>query len=158
MSIKPDILIVDETLSVGDAKFQRKCFATFEKFRRGGSTILFVTHTTATIEAVCDRAIYLKAGRIVADGEPKLVTGHYLKDLFGEPETDTKPVTKPASAPATDNQELRYGNKGAEIVDFGVVNASGNRVTELRSGGTYTIFCKVLCLNELIDDLNTGIS
>lgn len=156
VSIDPDILIVDEALSVGDVKFQRKCFAKFDEFRRDGRTILFVTHTTATIEAVCDRAVYIDGGRIVADGEPKQVTGLYLKDLFGPPETETKKNSLPQSG--TKDQELRYGNKGAEIVDFGIVDALGNRVTELESGGAYTIFCKVRCHREVIDDLNTGIS
>src|SRR3546814_14714885 len=71
VSINPDILIVDEALSVGDAKFQRKCFRKFEEFRDAGVTILFVTHQTALVESICDRAIYLSKGMVAADGSPR---------------------------------------------------------------------------------------
>jgi len=81
ISVEPDILIVDEALSVGDAAFQRKCFAKMEDIRTKGATILFVSHSEASIVSLCNRAIWLVNGSKVLDGEPKLVTSLYLKHI-----------------------------------------------------------------------------
>ena len=156
ISVDPDILIVDEALSVGDAKFQRKCYAKFDEFRKTGCTILFVTHATNIIEAICDRAIYLTGGRVAADGKPKMVTGLYMRDLFGPQESESEAAAAPPLEAG--HAELRYGNRGAEIIDFGILGAKDHRVTQLQTGRRYTIFCKVRCQREIIDDLNTGIS
>ncbi|MBE0436641.1 MAG: ABC transporter ATP-binding protein [Methylomicrobium sp.] len=81
INVEPDILIVDEALSVGDAAFQRKCFAKMEQIRQAGATILFVSHSEASIVSLCNRAIWLVNGSKVLDGEPKLVTSLYLKHI-----------------------------------------------------------------------------
>ena len=156
VSVDPDILIVDEALSVGDAKFQRRCFAKFEEFRGDKRTILFVSHDTSAIQAICDRAIYLSNGQIVADGNPNGVTGLYLKDLFGAEEPQAESPAAPIHM--SESRQYRYGNKGAEIIDFGILDAEDERVTQLESGGQYTIFCHVKCNRERIDDLVTGIN
>lgn len=88
VSVDPEILIVDEALSVGDIRFQRKCFNKFEEFRRSGKTILLVSHALGTVDAICDRAIYLKDGNVAGDGIPKVVTGLYLRDMLGPPSND----------------------------------------------------------------------
>ncbi len=80
INIEPDLLIVDEALSVGDAAFQRKCFAKIEQIRKAGSTILFVSHSEADIISLCDRAIWISNGQQIIDGNPKLVTGLYMKN------------------------------------------------------------------------------
>jgi lipopolysaccharide transport system ATP-binding protein len=79
INVEPDILIVDEALSVGDAAFQRKCFSKIEEIRANGATILFVSHSEDSIVSLCNRAIWLSNGEQVLDGVPKLVTGLYLK-------------------------------------------------------------------------------
>jgi ABC-type polysaccharide/polyol phosphate transport system ATPase subunit len=84
INIDPDILIVDEALAVGDAKFQRKCYAKFENFKKTGKTVLFVSHSSETIKQFCDRAILLDEGVMVAQGEPDAITKIYFKRLFGE--------------------------------------------------------------------------
>lgn len=81
INVEPDILIVDEALSVGDAAFQRKCFAKMEQIRKAGATILFVSHSEDSIVSLCNRAIWLVNGSKVLDGEPKLVTSLYLKHI-----------------------------------------------------------------------------
>ena len=81
VNIEPDILIIDEALSVGDAAFQRKCFAKMEEIRKSGATILFVSHSEGSIVSLCTRAIWLENGVKVLDGKPKLITGLYLKYL-----------------------------------------------------------------------------
>ncbi|WP_413625497.1 ABC transporter ATP-binding protein [Luteibacter sp. Lutesp34] len=82
-NVKPDILIVDEALAVGDAKFQAKCFARLKNLRDAGTTILFVSHSTEQIVTHCDRAVLLDGGVVVADGSPKVVVNQYLDLLFG---------------------------------------------------------------------------
>ena len=81
INVEPDVLIVDEALSVGDAAFQRKCFAKMEHIRKAGTTILFVSHSEAHIVSLCTRAIWLANGSKILDGEPKIVTNLYLKNM-----------------------------------------------------------------------------
>jgi lipopolysaccharide transport system ATP-binding protein len=76
-AIRPDILIVDEALSVGDAYFQHKSFDRIRQFRQQGTTLLIVSHDKQAIQSVCDRAILLGAGRIVMEGEPEAVMDYY---------------------------------------------------------------------------------
>lgn len=84
--VEPDLLVVDEALSVGDEAFQRKCFARIEKLREGGSTILFVSHAAGTVIELCDRAILLDGGEMLADGTPKAVISRYQRMLYAPEE------------------------------------------------------------------------
>jgi len=88
----PDILIVDEALAVGDIRFQRKCFRKFQEMQQAGKTILFVSHAIELIQSHCSRAIYLRKGKIAANGSPKEVIQAYLEDLFGESSGAEEPV------------------------------------------------------------------
>jgi lipopolysaccharide transport system ATP-binding protein len=80
--IRPDILIVDEALSVGDIYFQQKCFERIESFAKAGTTLLFVSHSMSTVLNLCDRAILLKGGRVEFDGDPKAAVDLYQADLL----------------------------------------------------------------------------
>jgi lipopolysaccharide transport system ATP-binding protein len=71
INVDPEILIVDEALSVGDELFQRKCFARIEAIKNKGATILFVSHSGSTIVELCDSAILLDSGEVLASGAPK---------------------------------------------------------------------------------------
>jgi lipopolysaccharide transport system ATP-binding protein len=77
--VDPDILIVDEALAVGDEAFQRKCFARIEEMQDRGATILFVSHSAGMITQLCDRAVLLDHGEIIADGTPKDVIAQYRR-------------------------------------------------------------------------------
>lgn len=79
--IEPDILIVDEALSVGDAAFQAKCITRMRQMMKQGVTILFVTHDMATISSFCKKCVYLEKGKIREIGETKKIVDIYLKDL-----------------------------------------------------------------------------
>lgn len=81
INVEPDILIVDEALSVGDASFGRKCFAKMEEIRAKGATILFVSHSESSIVNLCSRAIWISRGEQVIEGVPKLITGLYMKHV-----------------------------------------------------------------------------
>lgn len=82
--IDPEILIVDEALAVGDAKFQAKCFARLKQLKNDGTSILFVSHATEQIITHCDKAILLNDGSIVDNGAPKDIVNKYLDLLFGK--------------------------------------------------------------------------
>ena len=82
--VEPDVLIVDEALSVGDEAFQRKCFARIEAMRAAGCTILFVSHSSQTVVQLCDRALWLDAGVLRMDGSPRdVVAAYHRKALSG---------------------------------------------------------------------------
>jgi ABC-type polysaccharide/polyol phosphate transport system ATPase subunit len=88
--VDPDILIVDEILAVGDASFQKKCFARINKFRAAGKTILFVSHSMTQVTDHCDRAVLLDKGSIMADGDPRDVTAFYSGSMT--PTTELAPT------------------------------------------------------------------
>lgn len=82
INVDPEILIVDEALSVGDELFQRKCFSRIEAIRASGATILFVSHSGGTIVELCDRAVLMDSGEKLAVGLPKQIVGRYQKLLY----------------------------------------------------------------------------
>lgn len=84
--VEPDLLVVDEALSVGDEAFQRKCFARIEHLREGGCTVLFVSHAATTVVELCDRAILLDRGELLADDMPKAVISRYQRMLYAPQE------------------------------------------------------------------------
>jgi lipopolysaccharide transport system ATP-binding protein len=81
--VDPDILVVDEALSVGDEAFQRKCFARIEQLRDAGATVLFVSHASQTVVQLCDRALWLEAGALRMDGAPRDVVAAYHRATLG---------------------------------------------------------------------------
>jgi len=108
--VMPDILVVDEALSVGDEAFQRKCFARIEKIRDAGATVLFVSHAPSTVLELCNRAILLDRGELLAAGSPKHVISRYQKMLYA-------PTDKAASIREKLRHELRV--ERGEDTDFG---------------------------------------
>jgi lipopolysaccharide transport system ATP-binding protein len=103
--VEPDILIVDEALSVGDAFFVQKCMRFIHRFREHGC-LLFVSHDISAVSSICDRALLISNGRMQRLGSAKLVTQEYIKDIFGEPDlpqviTEVDVPTRNSSATAT---------------------------------------------------------
>lgn len=92
-AIRPDILIVDEALSVGDAYFQHKSFDRIREFRKGGTTLLIVSHDKQAITSICDRAILLAEGRLALEGEPEAVMDYYNAMLADKENQNIKQVT-----------------------------------------------------------------
>jgi ABC-type polysaccharide/polyol phosphate transport system ATPase subunit len=109
INIDPDILIVDEALAVGDAKFQHKCFNKFREFQEAGKTILLVSHSADAIVRHCDFAILLEGGRIIEKGEPKTIINYYMDLLF------TGKITGYACCPVL----CLEGYKGFNMVQYG---------------------------------------
>lgn len=83
-AIRPDILIIDEALSVGDAYFQQKCFDRIKKFQQEGTTLLFVSHDLATVRALCDKCLWLDSGCVRLFGDTKGVLDEYSKSIYGK--------------------------------------------------------------------------
>jgi len=91
--LEPEILIVDEVLAVGDSEFQKKCLDKMREVTDGGRTVLFVSHNLSAVAALCNRAIYLKAGRMLLAGESGEVIAKYQSDVAHH---DEEPVSNPA--------------------------------------------------------------
>ena len=99
-TMQPDILIVDEVLSVGDARFQQKCLRRMDEIMRRGCTVLIVSHNLQTISQMCSRAILLKDGRIAVDGPAAKAVGEYFG--IGAAEGGDAVWTSPDAAPGND--------------------------------------------------------
>jgi len=99
-AVRPQILLVDEVLSVGDMAFQQKCMDRMYEYREQGSTILFVSHSIASVEALCDRAVWLANGKVRALGDVAEVTGRYLNFTRDIEQAESKPeMTSPPAVP-----------------------------------------------------------
>ncbi len=116
INIDPEILIVDEALSVGDVFFQAKCYRKFDEFKRQGKTVLFVSHDLSSISKYCDRVIVLNKGVKLGEGAPKQMIDLYKQVLVGQYEENANTHTALSENP----DALEYGSKKAEITSFGV--------------------------------------
>lgn len=127
-AVEPELLIVDEALAVGDARFQKKCFTRLSQLREHGTTILFVTHDTSAILLFCTEAVILEHGRIHAEGDPQSIAREYHKLLFGGGEHDRTfdPPTAESNTKGN-HREVRYGSKEAEITEVGIRDSGGER-------------------------------
>ena len=97
--VNPDILVVDEALAVGDARFQARCFRRINEMKERGVTILFVSHATEQIAMHCTRALLLDGGRLIDDGHPREVSNRYLDLLFGTHAGQTSIDARTGAAP-----------------------------------------------------------
>lgn len=166
ISVDPDILIVDEALSVGDVFFQNKCYRRFEEFRDKGKTILFVTHDMGSVIRYCNRCVLLNAGEKVGEGKPQEMVDLYKRIMVGQwNENEEKNSTIENSIDSTNinvnrlwkeqistNPDMEvYGDGRAEIIDFGIFSDSGNIGNNVYKGDYYTVKMKVR-IND--DNLN----
>lgn len=156
INIDPEILIVDEALSVGDVFFQAKCYRKFEDFKAMGKTILFVSHDLSSIARYCDRVILLNKGVKLNEGSPKKMVDMYKQLLVGQdPEKAEKERERPkenwSSQFQVNPNMLEYGSKLAEIVDFAVLDEKGLCTNTIEKGGSFQIKMKVV-FREAIQD------
>lgn len=114
INIEPEILIVDEALSVGDVFFQSKCFHKFEEFKKLGKTILFVSHDLSSIQKYCDRAILLDKGNKLAEGTPKEIIGIYKKVLVNQYDGTKKETDGDVADDGAGRKESRTRKKAPE--------------------------------------------
>lgn len=156
INVNPDILIVDEVLSVGDMAFQLKCFKKFEEFKAKGKTILFVTHSVGSVLDNCTRVIILEHGKKIFDGDTKEGVEIYKKLITGMLEKDDKKEIKKEekSIKVVDKDLWKYnfnlnpdiiiyGNKEAEIYDYAIFNSKGEFESIIDNEDEITIKIKV---------------
>ena len=155
INIEPEILIVDEALSVGDVFFQAKCYRKFEEFKEMGKTILFVSHDLSSIGKYCDRVVLLNQGHKLAEGGAKDMVNLYRKVLVNQLDDDEaeNPGENMESAPEEDSLQkeklnlnpevLEYGSKLAEIVDFGIYDHTGLITNAIDKGQQFSVKMKV---------------
>lgn len=125
INMDPEILVVDEALSVGDIGFQRKCYRYFQELQRQGVTIIFVTHAMELIRSHCHKAIYIEKGRIKASGPPREVVHAYLNRTFSRDDKKTSAISEQGQFQdlcvehkSYNENEYRWGNRCAEILNF----------------------------------------
>lgn len=159
ISVDPDILIVDEALSVGDVFFQNKCYRRFDDFRRRGKTILFVTHDMGSVIKYCNRCVLLNAGKKIAEGSPQEMVDLYKKIMVGQwderDENSEKIIDQKVEKVLEENKKLwkeqmvinpdieAYGDGRAEIIDFGIFSTDGNIGNNVYKGDYYDVKMKV---------------
>lgn len=182
INIEPEILIVDEALSVGDVFFQAKCFRKFEEFKKMGKTILIVSHDLGSISKYCDKVILLNQGQKLAEGAPKEIIDMYKKLLVNQlnvddiikaqSENNVLEVTTEVKEP--EEEELHstdqglwkdylqlnpyvneYGNKRAEIIDFAVIDQNGTVTSSIEKGTKFKIRSKVKFNDKIQDPIFT---
>ncbi len=126
---RPDILIVDEALSVGDAYFQHKSFDRIRQYREQGTTLLIVSHDKAAIQSICDRAILLNGGRVALEGEPEAVMDYYNALIA---DSENAQVSQQQTADGRVQTVSGTGEAGVESV--GLYNADGEKIEVVRVG------------------------
>jgi lipopolysaccharide transport system ATP-binding protein len=149
-AVRPDILIVDEALSVGDTYFQHKSFSRIQDFQRQGTTLLVVSHDRNAIQALCDRAILLENGILTKDGNPEEVMDFY-RAIITEREESTIQV-KPLESGKV---QTVYGTREAHVDTVEILDREGNPIDYINVGEPVNLRIKVV-IEEKIPTLVLG--
>ncbi len=164
INVEPEVLIVDEVLSVGDMAFQLKCFKKFEQFKKEGKTILFVSHSVGDILRNCTRTVILENGRKIFDGDVKTGVDKYKKIMVGLDSEEDDEQTSENVPNVSENMEenwkshfeyneehLVYGENQVDIYDYGIFDSNGKYALSLNNNEKVSIKMKVQ-VNEDIED------
>lgn len=164
INIDPEILIVDEALSVGDVFFQSKCYKKFEEFKELGKTILFVSHDLGSIAKYCDRVVLLNRGTKLGEGAPKEMIDIYKKVMVNQLDSVMSNDNEEAENKEDANEDKawssslvvnptveEYGNGLAEIIDFAILDDTGMITNSVIKGKKFTVKVKVK-FNERLQD------
>lgn len=145
---RPDVLIIDEALSVGDAYFQHKSFDRIREFRKQGTTLLIVSHDKAAIQSICDRAILLNAGVLAMEGEPEMVMDYYNAMLAERGNPSVRQQITEAGKVQTIS-----GSGEATVVEAALLDAEGEQVEVVNVGQPVSLHVVVACkadVHELV--------
>jgi lipopolysaccharide transport system ATP-binding protein len=168
--IEPDVLIVDEALSVGDIFFQQKCFNHIRRLQERGVTLLYVSHDLISIQSICDRAILMKDGAAIFDGNPNEAVNRYYQVLGEQIGASRSPRPDGRNAPATvaaNNAESparqtilradgpRHGGRGLEVAAAWVCDDAGQDTLMVMMMGALR-FCVLLKANQPVEAPNLG--
>jgi lipopolysaccharide transport system ATP-binding protein len=144
----PDILIIDEALSVGDFFFQQKCLGYIRALRERGVTVLFVSHDMGTVRDICSRAIYLKNGRLQFAGETRLAIQQYLAEKHAAPAAPSPSAAGAQAGPVPELQAIvrdsvwaapGYSAGAGRLLAVAFYDAEGRPSTAFRLGSTMTV-------------------
>jgi len=178
INVEPDILIVDEVLSVGDMAFQLKCFKKFEQFKNAGKTIIFVTHNIGDVLRNCTRTVIISEGRKIFDGDVKNGVEKYKKIIVGLDDEESKEQL------LTDNEELsknknykkqnsvndksswkkhfsenpnliEYGNGDASVIDYGIFDENDNPESIIENDKIVVFKSKIVFNKDISDPIFT---
>ena len=133
IQVDPDILLVDEILSVGDVGFQAKCFRKIESLRKSGTSIVFVSHDLNSVQMLSDKVLYLRDGKVAAYEDPKMAVSKYVRDLMLSGVSLTKPGSKGIDA----------SQRKALIEDADLLGEDGTSTLHPRSGRRCTVRYRV---------------
>ncbi|RLA44037.1 MAG: ABC transporter ATP-binding protein [Gammaproteobacteria bacterium] len=136
---RPDVLIIDEALSVGDTYFQHKSFNRIKAFREQGTTLLFVSHDRGAVQTLCDRAILLEKGAVIKDGKPEEVMDFY-NALIAEKENN---ATIKQDKLADGRVKTISGTGEASVVDVAILDNKGQRLEFVDVGQPVTLALEV---------------
>lgn len=149
-AIRPDVLIVDEALSVGDAYFQHKSFDRIREFRNQGTTLLIVSHDKASIQSICDRAILLNSGRLAMEGKPEDVMDYYNAMLADKDNQNIK------QTPLANGKIQTVSGSGEVLLDMvELLNANDEPVDVINIGDILNIRVRYTP-QEAIENLTVG--
>ncbi len=151
INVEPDILIVDEALSVGDIYFQSKCFQKMDEIKRNGTTVLLVTHDMSSVVKYCDKVVVLSHGKVVKEGNPKEMVDIYKKLLVNQyDENEPKQTVKLQaggdtwmSKLAINDENVLYGSGKARITDFGFFDENDQITNIVLKKSTFKVKMKV---------------
>jgi ABC-type polysaccharide/polyol phosphate transport system ATPase subunit len=125
VTVDPDVLLIDEVLAVGDEAFQHKCVGKIQEFKARGKTIVLVTHDLGSVERLCDDAVWLDGGRVMAQGGTREVIGRYLDQVALEEARALGVEHRAAEAAAAAGTAQRWGTREIEIASVGLWDAAG---------------------------------
>lgn len=161
INVNPEILIVDEALSVGDVRFQQKCYRKIREFKEKG-TVLFVSHDTGAITSFCDRVIWLDEGKIYKSGEPMEIIEEYLTfmryeiksdDLTLERERGEESAIKEEQNEALPDENntcvLEFGNRAANFTRITLLNENDCLISQVRSRQVIVIKMEIEVQREI---------
>ena len=177
INIDPEILIVDEALSVGDVFFQAKCYKKFEDFKKMGKTILFVSHDLGSISKYCDRVVLLNRGKKLAEGTPKEMVSMYKRIMVNQDKAEEIAAHQMdmSSLEEDDEKEIKeaacegqwkkhynlnpdvdeYGNGADEIEHFAIIDENGNYTNAIVKGTRFRLKSKVKFKQDIHDPIFT---
>ena len=159
INVNPDILIVDEALSVGDLNFQLKCMKKFDEFRNAGKTILFVSHDVNAIKRYCTRTIWIKQGLLVADGNTDDVTDRYLDFLHSaEASSFRADVNTQEQTEGIGEFIQQNPNDIGRITNIRIINENNEETQDVQFGENITIELDYIMKRDDIDNLVLGIA
>jgi lipopolysaccharide transport system ATP-binding protein len=143
---RPDILILDETLSVGDAYFQHKCVRRIKEFQEAGSTILFVSHDPTAVKTLCQRALLLDGGRLIQEGPPDQVLDYY-NALIAKREASQAILQ---SETVSGRMTTRSGTFEARITEIDLLDADGRPARAFTVGDHGRIRARVQFMSPVV--------